>query len=431
MTSTTTTQTGWMRNRIGDGIWRDRGKVAVAGLGHSPVDRRWESGKFDSSLGAYSILAAQRAMEDAGITVDQIDGIVSAPGPLGDNWGPTRPYFASPYDSEDGITKVTAEWLARGLGINPAKLKFASNEPPYIGLEWGYAIEAIATGKATTLLMLYPTGNVEGRYHQQTEARLSGPTKWPGLWGFTGGSTYAYQFNEYIRRYGGSKKDVAPFVVNLRRNGLMFPWGYYTLHQPKVFTVEDYLAGRYINEPLNLYDNDLPVNASACYVLTTAERAKDMKQMPVYIWNHAEHLATMRSSVQTLDEAEEWCAASARKTLEGAGLSITDIDIFNPYDGFTLFAHHWLEAFGWHGVNKGESLEFYKGDISVEGPHPFMSSGGNIGTGRTRTAIYTDTIEQLRGTAGKRQVSVRAETGIAGCVLPQTNGHVVFGRHQP
>ena len=127
---TINTQTGWMRNRLGEGVWKNRGKVAVAGLGHSPVDRRWETGNFDKSLGAYSILAAKRAMEDAGITADQIDGIVSAPGPLGDNWGPSRPYFAPPYDSEDGITKVTAEWLARGLGIAPDKLKFASNEPP-------------------------------------------------------------------------------------------------------------------------------------------------------------------------------------------------------------------------------------------------------------------------------------------------------------
>lgn len=420
-----------MRTRLGGGVWEHRGKVAVAGVGHSPVDRRWKTGDFETSLGAYSIRAARLALEDAGITANQIDGIVSAPGPLGDPWGPSRPYFDPPYDSEDGITQVSAEWLARGLGIDVGKLSFVSNESAYIGLEWGYAIEAIATGKASTLLMLYPTGNVEGRYHQQSETRLRGATKWAGLWGFTGGSTYAYQFNEYTRRYGGSKDDVAPFVVNLRRNGLMVPWGYYTLHQPEPLTIKDYLAARFINEPLNLYDNDLPVNAAGCYVLTTAERARDMRQPPVYIWNHAEHLATLRSTVQTLDEAQAWCEATAQKTLEGAGLSIDDIDIFNPYDGYTLFAHTWLEAFGWHGVKKGEALAFYRGDISVEGPHPFLSSGGNNGTGRTRTAIYTDTIEQLRGTAGPRQVRIRAETGIAGCVLPQTNGHVVFGRHQP
>ncbi len=63
-----------------------------------------------------------------------------------------------------------------------------------------------------------------------------------------------------------------------------------------------------------------------------------------------------------------------------------------------------LEAFQWHGVKRGDAFGFYAGDIRVEGPHPFCSSGGNLGTGRLRTAMYTDSIEQLRGTAGPRQV---------------------------
>ena len=300
---------------------------------------------METSLGAYSVLAAKRALEDAGVGIDQVDGIVSSPGPIGDPWGPSRPYFAAPYDSEDGLTKVTSGWLARGLGMDPARLKFMSDEPPYIGLAWGYAIEAIATGKCSTVLLLYPTGNVEGRYHQQTETRVKGgPFKYTNIWGWTGASTYAYQFNEYTRRYGGSREDLGRLVVNLRRNGLMVPWGYYSLNNPKPFTLEEYMAGRFINEPLCIFDNDLPVNAAGCYLLTTAERAKDMKQMPIYVWNHAEHLATHRSMVQTLDEAEDLCALEARKTMEGAGVPISDSDIFNPYDGFTQLAHVWLEA---------------------------------------------------------------------------------------
>src|SRR5215472_1952887 len=54
------------------------------------------------------------------------------------------------------------------------------------------------------------------------------------------------------------------------------------------------------------------------------------------------------------------------------------------------------EAFQWHGIKRGEAFAFYAGDIRVEGPHPFCSSGGNLGTGRCRTAMYTDSIEQLR-----------------------------------
>ena len=60
------------------------------------------------------------------------------------------------------------------------------------------------------MLLLYPTGNVEGRYHQLTDTRLRGPAKWTNLFGWTGGSTFAYQFNEYMRRYGGSREDLAP-----------------------------------------------------------------------------------------------------------------------------------------------------------------------------------------------------------------------------
>ena len=66
--------------------------------------------------------------------------------------------------------------------------------------------------------------------------------------------------------------------------------------------------------------------------------------------------------------------------------------------------------------------------LDLLGAVAVFSSGGNIGT-RTRSAIFTDCIEQLRGTAGRRQVNVRAETAVAGCVLPPGYGHVVFGKY--
>ena len=88
---------------------------------------------------------------------------------------------------------------------------------------------------------------------------------------------------------------------------------------------------------------------------------------------------------------------------EGAGPGPEDVDIFNPYDGYAPMVQFFLEAFQWHGVKRGDAFAFYAGDIRVEGPHPFCSSGGNLGNGRTRTAMYTDSIEQLRGTAGARR----------------------------
>ena len=66
----------WRRDKDGLGIWEHRGKVAVAGVGHSPVDRRWDGVSMDKTLGAYSILACRKAMDEAGVTPDQIDGVI-------------------------------------------------------------------------------------------------------------------------------------------------------------------------------------------------------------------------------------------------------------------------------------------------------------------------------------------------------------------
>ena len=84
---------------------------------------------------------------------------------------------------------------------------------------------------------------------------------------------------------------------------------------------------------------------------------------------------------------------------EGAGLSPQDVDIFNPYDGY-IMAQFFLEAFQWHGVKRGRPSRFMRA-ISASRFASFSSSGGNLGNGRTRTAMYTDSIEQLRGTAGR------------------------------
>ena len=65
----------------------------------------------------------------------------------------------------------------------------------------------------------------------------------------------------------------------------------------------------------------------------------------------------------------------------------------------------------------------------TEGPHPFCSSGGNLGTGRTRTAMYTDSTEQLHGTAGARRVRVQAETALAEFTTPGSGGLIMLGKY--
>ncbi|MBI4312150.1 MAG: hypothetical protein HY681_10265, partial [Chloroflexi bacterium] len=117
-----------------------------------------------------------------------------------------------------------------------------------------------------------------------------------------------------------------------------------------------------------------------------------------------------------------------------SGVSIKDVDIFNPYDGYATFHQNFLEGFQWHGVKEGEAHDFYAGDIRVEGPHPLNSAGGNLGNGRIRSILWRDAIEQLRGTAGARQVKIKngqPDMALAGCNTPDSCGFLTMSRHQP
>ena len=431
-------QYSWRRDREGLGVWEHRGQVAVAGLGHSPVDRRWDGTSMDQTLGAYSILACQRAMDDAGVTAEEIDGVIccqshiaGGSGGAASTWAP-RPYFDPPYDSEWGLTLVNAQWLIKQMGL--PNVKYAPDNVPAIGEMLGLAAQSVADGRCTTCLVIYPTGNLEGRYRrggENAEDYAKGGRQWTVPWGNHGGNDFinAFPHAQYCIKYGGTHDDLAPFVVNQNRNGLLTPWGYNATHGVEQLTVEDYVTSRHILKPLRLWDCDRPVNASGAYLFTTAERARDMKQTPVYILNHNQHSARQRSTQASLDELEAETDRLARMMFEGSGLGPQDVDIFNPYDGYSTMTQFWLEAFQWHGVKRGEAFDFYAGDIRVEGPHPFSSSGGNLGTGRLRTAMWTDSIEQLRGTAGARQVTVRAEVAVGGFGPPLGGGWMMFGKY--
>ncbi len=423
----------WMRTSEGQGLWEHRGKVALVGWGQSHIERRWDDVSLDRSCGGLSKEACLKAISDAGLSIDDIDGLMTSSETRAEQtWAP-RPYFDPPYDTEDGLTKASAGWIQKQLGFK--NIKYSESEAPYIGPMMGMAAQAVGDGMADYLLVWYPMVNLDGRYghnnpvNNREEAQGNNAFTLP--WGYQGGAMFnnLVTFQQYCQRYGTTHEALAPFVINQRRNGLLTPWSYYALHEPYQLTREDYLNGRLIEEPMVVYDCDRPVMTCAAFIFTTAERAKSLRQTPVYVLNHTQNAIRGRSSMTTLDEMQEATRHLARKMWEGSGLGPDDVDIFNPYDGYATFTQTFLEGFQWHGVKEGEAHDFYAGDIRVEGPHPFLSSGGNLGTGRTRSALHTDSIEQLRGTAGARQVSVKADIAIAGSNTPDACGLMMYSKH--
>ena len=166
---------------------------------------------------------------------------------------------------------------------------------------------------------------------------------------------------------------------------------------------------------------------AAAYLFTTAERAKDMKQKPVYILNHASSKATARSLTPTLDEVEAETARTGRKIYEGAGITANDLSFENMYDGFALFHQFHIEGLGYRGMKFGDALDFYQTDISIEGSNPILPSGGNIGSGRSRFWMHTDCTQQLQGLAGARTITgVKPEIAVSGGPMPMGGNFTVW-----
>ena len=257
------------RSTEGLGIWEHKGKVAAVGIGHSPTARRWDE-TTDTSLGAWSILALRRAIEDAGVRPDEVDGLVMAQETsTGSPWPsdkPIPPDFLNTYKSTDnpldGIARLSADWILMNMP-ELTNVNFTMYGPGCMSNAVVTAAQAVGEGLTEVCLVLKGWHNFGGRYYVGQGAAggntVSGPGKYSTLWGTVACYTTAMQFEAYCRKYGKNHDMMAPFVVNEKRNGLMFPEGFWAQHRPEVLTVEDYLAARWIAKPANLFDNDIPI----------------------------------------------------------------------------------------------------------------------------------------------------------------------------
>ena len=435
----------WLRRREGLGIWEGRSKAVAVGTGASDTSRRWDWDP-QTSVGANAISALRRAMDDAGVTGDQVDGLIVVPDTTTGRfaWPPAWPEdrdvpgdMAAAFEMLDdprvGMAGLSTEWIIKNMP-ELTNVEFAAHIPSDTAPALIGAVEAVVRGLTKVCLVVKGWHNLAGRYYVGQGA-ANGDTiatreKWSTGWGTVGVYQEATRFQRYLWKYGKRKEMFANFVVNSKRNGLNFPEGFFAQNRPEdIVTREDYLGARWLAKPANLYDADIPICAAAAFLFTTPERAKDMKQKPVYVLGHTSTQPPARSLQHTLEEEEAAAASSGRKLLEAAGISVSDYSFENMYDGYGMFHAIHVEGLGYAGIKQGDFLDFVENeDITNEGPHPISPSGGNIGSGRTRFWLHMDTMQQLQGRAGARQMTgVKPEIGVDGANFPQNFHGLVWG----
>lgn len=384
-------------------------QVAVVGYAMSQIHRY-----TDVPLGALTIETCLEAIADAGLTKDQIDGFTT--GALFPSGGGRT--------LVDGVHIVTSDWLVEQLRIQPRWLcgfQGVGQIPGAVIL----ATNAIATGAADYVVVHRAMYNPPGRYHENPMTQAEGAAQWVAPQGFWGPpSQVALLYTEYMQRYGATREEMAEVVVELRRNGAAIPWSHW---YGKPITVEDYMNSRMIAEPISVLDCDIPVTGVGAFVLTSAERARDLPHRPVHVAGFAQGRWRPANGVDhwSLDAMREGGAAVARWLWESAGLQAGDIDVPQVYDGFSPLVYLWLETLGF--CPAGEAHRFVAdGRIRTGSGLPIASGGGALGNGRMHgVPQMLECYLQLSGRAGDRQLP-EAEVALACQAAPNFGGAVLY-----
>ena len=390
------------------------GKVAIAGYAHSMIERH-----AARPLGALAVETAREAIADAGITVGDVDGVVAAA------LFPTSGAHAA----EDGVATVTANWMAEHLACLGARPEHVSGFQG-IGQMPGavaIAVNAIAAGAADYVLLFRALHNPPGSYHGNPMRQVPGPQQWTAPAGFFGPlAMIALPYNEYLQRYGATREEMAAVVVEARKNGARLPWSYW---RKRPLTSEDYLAAPMLADPVGRYDCDIPVDGVAAFILTSADRARDLPNKPVYVAGYASgRQPRARLPLHwPLDDIMAAGTQLAADLWKHTGIGPGEVDLPQVYDGFSPFVWFWLEVLGL--CPPGEAHRFVAaGGIDSDDPAalPALSSGGALGNGRMHgVPQMLECYLQLAGRAGPRQ-RARATVGVACQSSPHYGGAVMY-----
>ncbi len=329
--------------------------------------------------------AAKAALEEAGLTLKNVDGLLTA-----GSWGIPGP--------GNMMTLTVSEYL----GIQPTFMDGTQIGGSSFEAHAAHAALALQAGFCTVALITY------GSTQRSLRERSMG-ARGPGLtlqfespYGLPNPvGAYAMAAMRHMHQYGTSSEQLAEIAVATRKWAALNPAA--TMRDP--ITVEDVLESPMIAEPLHLLDCCLITDGGGAMVMTTVERARDLKKPPLHVRGYGETLthATISSMPDlTLTGA----ATSGRRAMEMAGVTHGEIDVVEIYDSFTITVLLTLEALGFCG--RGEGGAFVSGQRTVPGgDFPLNTNGGGLSCyhpGMYGLFLLIEAARQLWGECGDRQV---------------------------
>ncbi len=355
-----------------------RQRYCIVGVGNTPYGKN----PGVSAL-AHNVMAIHAAIADAGLTTDQIDGVLTkAP-------SSNFPMLWAPKVAEALriVPRVTGTLDQAG----------ASN----IGLIQ-YAISALELGQAEYIACAYGDNPATG--DRATYARPRGDDAVAGLFGAP--SSYAMIARRHMYEYGTTHEQLGNVAIAHRTHASMNP----NAHFREPITHDDYEHSRWVAEPFHLLDCCPVSDGGAAYIITSEDRAKDLGKPLVYIEGIGQGHPSW-DFYRRGDLATSGAKVAGEMAFTSAGLGPRDIDFAEIYDCFTVVPLITLEDYGF--VKKGEGGGFYEDQRThVGGEFPINTAGGLLSeTGMPGTQLVVEAVRQLRGEGGERQVA-DAEVGL-------------------
>jgi acetyl-CoA acetyltransferase len=369
-----------------------RGEAYISGVGQSEVGQKVTRSPVLLTLDAF-----KEALADAGLTVDQIDGVATYPGRAAGYLG------FSPLGADEAVEAfgIKARWRIGGsefaaqLGAIAAAADAVRAGHARHVMCFRTVYEAAAMARPDEYPMARPKGGVDGfsQWFQPFNA-------------FSAANWVAQYAMRHMKKYGLTREQLAQIALTDRKNALLNPRA--LVREP--LSLDQYMSARMISTPLCLYDCDRYTDASTVIIVSAGEALDEVKAKPVRI-------AASAGSVErdSWDQAE-WMASypTGRDLWTRTDYRPKDVDTVQLYDGFAFLTLTWLEALGFCEV--GEGGRFIEGGyrIALSGELPLNTSGGQIGGGRLHGFGFAkEAVIQLRGEGGERQIPGDPKVAVA------------------